>query len=136
MAYSVYSFVQGFADCGQVGVYVGSLPSKIDDVIEVVKATIRDVMVNGVTAEELARGKGQLRGGMVLGLEDTGARMTRIAKAELVTGELPSIDDALARIDAVTLEDVASVANSLFSQDATLAIVGPFRSPKRFTPSL
>jgi predicted Zn-dependent peptidase len=136
MAYSVYSFVQGFADCGQVGVYVGSLPSKIDDVIEVVKATIRDVMVNGVTAEELARGKGQLRGGMVLGLEDTGARMTRIAKAELVTGELPSIDDALARIDAVTLEDVASVANSLFSQDATLAIVGPFRSPKRFIPSL
>ena len=136
MAYSVYSFVQGFADCGQVGVYVGTQPSKIDDVMTVVKDTIRDVMVNGVTEEELARGKGQLRGGMVLGLEDTGARMTRIAKAELVTGELPSIDEALARIDAVTLEDVASVANSLFAQDATLAIVGPFRNAKRFSASL
>lgn len=136
MAYSVYSFVQGFADCGQVGVYVGTQPSKIDDVLVVVKDTIRDVMLNGVTEEELARGKGQLRGGMVLGLEDTGARMTRIAKAELVTGELPSIDEALARIDAVTLADVASVANSLFSQDATLAIVGPFRNAKRFTAAL
>jgi len=136
MAYSVYSFVQGFADCGQVGVYVGTQPSKIDDVMTVVKDTIRDVMVNGVTGEELARGKGQLRGGMVLGLEDTGARMTRIAKAELVTGELPSIDEALARIDAVTLDDVHGVARELFSQDATLAIVGPFRSTKRFTASL
>lgn len=136
MAYSVYSFVQGFADCGQVGVYVGTQPAKIDDVLRVVKETIRDVMMYGVTAEELARGKGQLRGGMVLGLEDTGARMTRIAKAELITGELPSIDDALARIDAVTLEDVASVANELFSQDPTLAIVGPFRSAKRFSAAL
>ena len=136
MAYSVYSFVQGFADCGQVGVYVGSLPSKIDDVLVVVKDVIRDVMLNGVTEEELNRGKGQLRGGMVLGLEDTGARMTRIAKGELVTGELPSIDEALARIDAVTLEDVAAVAAELFSQKPTLAVVGPFSNPKRFSATL
>ena len=136
MAYSVYSFVQGFADCGQVGVYVGTQPAKIDDVINVVKNTIRDVMQNGVTEEELARGKGQLRGGMVLGLEDTGARMTRVAKAELVTGELPSVDEALRRIDEVTLDDVREVARALFSQDATLAIVGPFRNAKRFTANL
>lgn len=136
MAYSVYSFVQGFADCGQVGVYVGSLPSKIDDVMVVVKDVIRDVMNNGVTEEELARGKGQLRGGMVLGLEDTGARMTRIAKAELVTGELPSIDEALTRIDSVSREEVHEVAHALFSQPATLAVVGPFRSAKRFSASL
>lgn len=132
MAYSVYSFVQNFADCGQVGVYVGSLPSKVDDVLAVIKQTIADVAANGITEAELQRGKGQLRGGLVLGLEDTGARMTRIAKAELVTGELPSINQALSRIDAVTLDEVASVAVELFSQPAALAVVGPFKTAGRF----
>ena len=136
MAYSVYSFMQGFADCGQVGVYVGSQPSKIDDVIAVVKDTIRSVVADGITDEELARGKGQLKGGLVLGLEDTGARMTRIAKAELVTGELLGVDATLARIESVTREDVAAVAAELFGQRATLAVVGPFKSPKRFDPAL
>ena len=128
----MYSFAQNFADCGQFGVYVGSLPSKIDDVISVVKGTISDVVANGITEGELARGKGQLRGGLVLGLEDSGARMTRIAKAELVTGELPSINEALERISAVTLDDIASVAVELFSQPATLAVVGPFKNARRF----
>ena len=136
MAYSVYSFMQGFADCGQVGVYVGSLPTKIDDVITVVKDTIRSVVVDGITDEELDRGKGQLKGGLVLGLEDTGARMTRIAKAELVTGELLGIDETLARVDAVSQADVAAVAAELFGQRPTLAVVGPFKSPKRFDAAL
>lgn len=136
LAYSVYSFVSGFADCGQVGVYVGSQPAKIDEVLAVLKATINDVLANGITAEELQRGKGQLKGGLVLGLEDTGARMTRIAKAELVTGELPGVDEALARIDAVTLADVAEVARELFSQKPTLAVVGPLRSASRFSAAL
>ena len=136
MAYSVYAFVQGFADCGQVGAYVGTLPSKIDDVLDVVKGTIADVAANGITAEELVRGRGQLRGSFVLGLEDSGARMTRIAKSELVTGELPTIDEALSRIDAVTAEDVAAVAAELFAQPATLAVVGPFRGANRFTADL
>lgn len=132
MAYSVYSFVQNFADCGQVGVYVGSLPAKAEDVLGVIKDTIADVAANGITEAELRRGKGQLRGGLVLGLEDTGARMTRIAKAELVTGELPTINQALARIDDVTLDEVAAVAVELFSQPAALAVVGPFKNPRRF----
>ncbi len=136
LAYSVYSFMQGFADCGQVGVYVGSQPAKIDEVLSVVKTTIADVVANGITAEELQRGKGQIKGGMVLGLEDTGARMTRIAKAELITGELPSVDEALKRIDSVSMEDVTAVARQLFTQKPTLAVVGPFRSAKRFDAAL
>ena len=117
MAYSVYSFVQNFADCGQFGVYVGSMPSKVDDVLIVVKGTIADIAANGISAEELRRGKGQLRGGLVLGLEDSGARMTRIAKAELVTGELPAIDEALARIDAVTPAAVQDAFKTYFPMD-------------------
>ncbi len=136
LAYSVYSFVSGFADCGQVGVYVGSQPAKIDEVLAVVKTTINDVLINGITDDELRRGKGQLKGGLVLGLEDTGARMTRIAKAELVTGELPGVDEALSRIEAVTLQDVSEVARELFSQKPTLAVVGPLRGAGRFSATL
>ena len=62
---------------------------------------------HGITDEEVARGKGQLRGGLVLGLEDTGSRMSRIGKGELVYGEVLSVDEVLARIDAVTPDECA-----------------------------
>ena len=77
------------------------------------------------TDEELTRGKGQLKGGLVLGLEDSGSRMTRLGKSELVDDELLSIDEVLARIDAVTLDDVRTLAAQLFSQPEILAVVGP-----------
>ncbi len=80
---------------------------------------------DGITEEELVRGKGQLKGGLVLGLEDSASRMTRLGKSELVDDELLSIDEVLARIDGVTLEDVRVLAAELFSQPEILAIVGP-----------
>ncbi len=125
LAYSVFSFASHHADSGLVGVSVGCLPSKLDDVLTVVRAELAKVAADGITADELARGKGQLRGGLVLGLEDSGSRMSRLAKAELVYDELLSIDEVMARIDAVTLEDVREVAAQLFSQPEVLAIVGP-----------
>ena len=67
----------------------------------------------------------QLCGGLVLSLEDSGSRMSRIAKAELLYDELPSIDEVLRRISAVTLEDVNTLAGRLFRQKQTLAVVGP-----------
>ena len=79
----------------------------------------------GITDEELARGKGQLRGGLVLGLEDSASRMSRIGKAELVHDELLSIDEVMERIDAVTLDDVRSVAAEIFTRPEVLAVVGP-----------
>ncbi len=70
--------------------------------------------------------QGQLRGGLVLGLEDSAARMSRIAKAELLYDELPSIDEVLRRVQDVTLDDVNTLARGLFRQQQTLAVVGPF----------
>ena len=72
LAYSVFSFASHHADSGLVGVSVGCLPSKLDDVLAVVRDELAKVAADGITAEELARGKGQLRGGLVLGLEDSG----------------------------------------------------------------
>ncbi len=125
LAYSVFSFASHHADSGLVGVSVGCLPSKLDDVLTVVRAELAKVAADGITAEELSRGKGQLRGGLILGLEDSGSRMSRLGKAELVYQELLSIDEVMARVDAVTLEDVQSLAAGLFSQPEVLAVVGP-----------
>ncbi|WP_341927305.1 pitrilysin family protein [Nocardioides psychrotolerans] len=125
LAYSVFSFASHHADSGIVGVSVGCLPSKLDEVLATVRTELSRVAAHGISAEELARGKGQLRGGLVLGLEDSGSRMSRLGKSELVHDELLSIDDVLARIDAVTLDEVSSVAAEIFSQPEILAIVGP-----------
>ncbi len=125
LAYSVYSFASHHADGGLIGVAVGCLPGKLSDVLTTVRAELAKMAATGITAEELALGQGQLRGGLVLGLEDSGSRMSRLGKAELVYDEHLSIDDVIALIDAVTLDEVRDIAAELFSQPEVLAIVGP-----------
>jgi len=125
LAYSVYSFAQHYSDAGAFCVGAGCLPGKLDDVLKVVREELTMVARDGISEEELARGKGQLRGGLVLGLEDSASRMSRIAKAELLYDELPSIDEIIHRVDVVTLDDVHTLARSLFRQPETLAVVGP-----------
>jgi predicted Zn-dependent peptidase len=136
LAYSVYSYASQFADAGLMGVYVGCQPKKVDQVLDLCREALSDVATHGITAEELARGKGQLRGGLVLGLEDTGSRMGRLAKSELVYEDLQSVDDLLSVIDAVTLDDVRDVAGSVLAASPALAIVGPFDDPGRFAAAV
>jgi predicted Zn-dependent peptidase len=126
LAYSVYSFVSSFADTGYTGVYVGCLPDKLRDVLDVTHEVIADVARNGLSDEELRRGRGQLRGSVVLGQEDAGSRMSRIAKGELLYDEIPSIDDIVARIDAVTSDDISELAGELLTEPPTYAAIGPF----------
>lgn len=126
LAYAVFSYTAQYADTGVVGVYAGCLPAKIDEVLKICRDELHKVAENGITAEELARGKGQLRGSFVLGLEDTGSRMSRIGKGELVYESLLSVDEILGRIDAVTLDDVREVARDVFSRPQALAVIGPF----------
>ena len=125
LAYSVYSFASSHAESGLVGVAVGCLPSKLDDVLATVRTELAKVAAEGITPEEVAIGKGQLKGGLVLGLEDSASRMSRIGKALLVHRELLSVDEVLARIDAVTPEDCAKVAAEIFSRPEIVAVVGP-----------
>jgi predicted Zn-dependent peptidase len=125
LAYSVFSFATHHADSGLVGVSVGCLPSKLDEVLSVVRTELSRVAAHGITEEELVRGQGQLRGGLVLGLEDSGSRMSRIGKAELVHDELLGIDEVMRRIDEVTVEQVRDVAREVFGRPEILAVVGP-----------
>jgi predicted Zn-dependent peptidase len=125
LAYSVYSYASHAADAGTFCVGAGCLPGKLDDVLRVVRSELATLRADGITEDELRRGKGQLRGGLVLGLEDSGARMSRIAKAELLYDELPSVEEMIARLDAVTLEGVHDLARTLLGGRETRAVVGP-----------
>jgi predicted Zn-dependent peptidase len=125
LAYSVYSFASHFSDAGMFGVGVGCLPNRREEVLAVVRDQLELLAEKGLDADELARGQGQLRGGLVLSMEESGTRMSRIAKADLLYDELPGIDEVLRRIDAVTAEDVRVLAAELFAQPQTLAVVGP-----------
>ncbi len=131
LAYSVYSFASHHADAGVVGVSVGCLPGKYDAVLETVRAELAKVAAEGLTEEEVERGKGQLKGGLLLGLEDSGSRMSRIGKAELVHDELLTIDEVVRRIEAVTLDDVSTLARDLFTQPELLAVVGPEKKAEK-----
>ena len=130
LAYSVYSFTSHYADTGLFGVYAGCHPKRAVDVLELCREQLATAAAGGITAEELDRGKGQMRGGLVLGLEDTGSRMSRLGKSELVYGELMTVDEILARIDAVGLDDVQEVAFDLLRGPLALAVIGPYDDDK------
>ena len=102
LAYSVYSFAQGFSDTGYFGLYAGCAPGKVDQVLALMRAELERLAEGGISEEELERGIGQLRGGLVLGMEDTGSRMSRLGKAELVFGEYVGLEEQLSRIGSVT----------------------------------
>jgi predicted Zn-dependent peptidase len=136
LAYSVYSYHAQYADTGLFGIYAGCVPRKVDDVLAICREEVEKVTSHGITAEELERGKGQLRGSLVLGLEDTGSRMSRIGKAELVYGDLLSVDHIIDRINRVSLEDVSAVAAEVLTATPTLAVVGPFDEDRDFTNAI
>ena len=125
LAYSVYSFAASCSDAGSFGVYAGCSPGKVDDVLTVVRSTLADVAERGLTDEEVARAKGALAGSTVLGLEDTGSRMSRLGKSELVDPALRTVDDVLAAVAAVTPDDVRDVAADVLRRPLALAAVGP-----------
>ena len=126
LAYSVYSYAAHHAETGMFGVYAGCQPGRVHEVLDICREQLALAAYSGITAEELARGKGQLAGSLVLGLEDTGSRMSRLGKSELVYGELLTVDEVLSRIEGVSLDDVRALASEVLSSKPTLAVIGPF----------
>jgi len=132
LAYSVYSYAQQFAGSGLLGFYAGCHPSKAIEVVEIIREVLHDVSENGMTAEEIARAKGAVKGSLVLSQEDSGSRMSNIGKSEIVYGEVMSFDEILKKISDVTPAAVRQLAGEILLQRPTLALVGPFKDEAKF----
>jgi predicted Zn-dependent peptidase len=136
LAYSVYSFTSQHADTGMWGIYVGCLPAKADDVLAICREEVARVVADGLSEAELDRGKGQLRGSMVLGLEDPSSRMSRLGKSELVYPQLEPVDDILAAVAAVSHDDIRAVAADVLTRPLALAVVGPYDDDAPFADAI
>ncbi|GGV30494.1 M16 family metallopeptidase [Paenarthrobacter nicotinovorans] len=132
LVYSTYSFTAAYADAGYFGMYAGCTPSKVRQVVELLGVELDKLAEDGITEDELRKAVGQLSGGIVLALEDTGSRMSRLGRAELVSGEFQDIDETLARIQAVTVEEVRDLARELAGAPRTITVVGPFEESETF----
>jgi predicted Zn-dependent peptidase len=132
LAYSVYAYIQQFAGSGSLSFYAGCQPQKAEEVISIIRDITAEVATNGITNDEINRAKGAVRGALVLSQEDSGSRMNRIGKSELVYGEVMSFDEILKRVTAVTHDEIREIASELLNVSPTLAVVGPFKSSSKF----
>ncbi|GMA48982.1 hypothetical protein GCM10025857_03390 [Alicyclobacillus contaminans] len=125
LAYSVFSFHTSYRDCGMFGIYVGTSPEHVREVMSVVESICEDVAEHGLTDDELRKGREQVKGSMMLSLESTSSRMSRLGKNELVLGREVTLDETLKGIQRVTADDIRRVAANLLKQRFALAAVGP-----------
>ena len=131
MAYSVYSYSSQYSDSGQVGFYVGTREDNVAECLEIAVAELSDLAGGRVTTEELARAKENLKGRLLLSLESTSNRMTRLGKATVTDTPLLSVEEVVRRLEAVRAEEVSALAATLFAPDRLSAAgIGP--SEKRF----
>lgn len=125
LAYSVYSYHSAYKETGTFTIYTGTAPERVGQVFDIVTHILADIRENGITEKELNKGKEQLKGSLMLSLESTNSRMSRLGKNELLLGHHLSLDETLAKIDRVTSESISAVAASLFRSRLALAMVSP-----------
>ena len=132
LAYSVYGYAQQYAGSGQIGFYAGCKPAKAVEVLEIIREVLADVADNGMSHEEIERAKGAIRGSLVLSQEDSGSRMSRIGKNEIVYGRVMGFDDILKAVSKVNELDIREIASAFLTKTPTLALVGPFKNTAKF----
>lgn len=130
LVYAVYSFSMLFQDTGQFAVYAGTRPDNAEEVIRLIRTEIEKVAQSGVTPEELDRVRQAAKGHLVLGMESTRNRMTRLGKNEVTGGEILSADEIMERFDAVTMDDLRRVSAEALNREKVLAVIGPFTREK------
>ena len=142
MAYSVYSYASQYADAGQVGVYVGTREDNLAECLEIAVAELSDIASGNVRAAELARAKENLKGRILLSLESTSARMTRLGKSFVTDTPLMRPEQVVKRLEAVTADEVAELADALLTPERlSVAGIGPdearfAEAVERVNPSL
>lgn len=127
LAYAVYSYSSMFADTGTFAVYAGTTPQNAHTVMDIITTELASVAANGITPQELERAKGHLRGALVLSSEDPGSRMNRLGRQQLALGEIMSLDELIARFEALEIEDLKRVAEEILGAGSPhITVVGPF----------
>lgn len=125
LAYSVFCFSNLYAGTGELGIYLGTRPDKIDEALEVLAAELQRCVENPATEEELSRSRENLKGRMVLALESTSARMGRLGGSLIAGMPILTADEVIERIDAVRVEDLRELAAELYvGERLSLAGVG------------
>ena len=124
LAYSVYSFNQGYSDAATFGLYAGCSPAKAKEVTELMIAELDKVAQSGITSEELALASGNISGSLALKFETNQARMSRLASAEIVAGEFMDLDETIERFAAVELSQVQALAQDLLKLPRSIVAVG------------
>jgi predicted Zn-dependent peptidase len=130
LAYSVYSALDTFADSGVFSVYAGCLPERFDEVVRLTAEVLETVAREGITEAECRIAKGALRGGLLLGLEDSASRMNRLGRTELNYGQYRTLTSTLRHIEQVSVEDVNAVAAKVLTGRFGAAVLGPHRSKR------
>jgi len=115
MAYSVYSYSSQYSDAGQIGLYVGTREENLPTCLEIAVTELADVAAGNVRVDELARAKENLKGRLLLSLESTSNRMTRLGKATITGTPLLSVEEIVKRLEAVSADDVSQLADELLS---------------------
>jgi predicted Zn-dependent peptidase len=126
LAYAVYSFSALYQDTGEFAVYAGTRPGNAEEVLRLIQIEMERIADDGVKPEELDRVRQAAKGHLVLGMESTRMRMTRLGKNEVTGGEILSADEVMERFDAVTMDDVMRVSGDVLSRQKVLAVIGPF----------
>jgi predicted Zn-dependent peptidase len=128
LAYSVYSFNQGYSDAAYFGLYAGCSPAKTSEVTRLMIQEFEKIAQSGITSEELALAKGNISGSLALKFESTQARMSRLASAEIVLGQFIDLDDSLAAFEAVTNEDIMLLAQDMVNRERSIVAVGDLKA--------
>lgn len=129
LAYSVFSYAASFDDEGYVAIYAGTAPERVPETLAVIDAELDRLVDDGLSAAEITAAKGHLVGSLAMSLETSASRMRRLGRSELVEGEIPSLDELIARVEGVGADDVSRVIERVFAgADRTLAVVGPHMS--------
>ena len=132
LAYSIYSFLSGYSDVGTITVYAATRPKEVERVVDLVCREITRMHKHGIDRKELERAKNQMKGSLMLSLESSHSRMSKLAKDELIYGRRTSLEEMLAHIDRVTSEQVSAVGQQLFVLDhLAITALGPV-SPRAF----
>jgi predicted Zn-dependent peptidase len=126
LAYSVFSYSASFDDAGYLAIYAGTASDRVPETLEVIAAELDRLVNDGLSDTEIAGAKGHLVGSLAMSLETSASRMRRLGRSELVEREIPSLEDLVDRVNAVTAADVSRVIERVLAgAPRSLAVVGP-----------